>query len=86
MASSLSHKNVLNKSYLKKKKKGMFLYVFSLKMRVDERLKVIPCPKLRAVLRIRIRMFLGLPDPISISQRCGSRSFPFLINVLSGLK
>jgi hypothetical protein len=37
-----------------------------------------------------IRMFLGLPDPDPYSQRYGSgygfASFPFVINVLSGLK
>jgi hypothetical protein len=49
---------------------------------------------LHAVLGIRmIRMFLDLPDPDpfgrgtdSVRQRYGSVSFPFLINVLSGLK
>ncbi len=45
---------------------------------------------LEPVLGIRIRMFLGLPDPDRLVKRYGSGpgsgSFPFLINVLSGLK
>jgi hypothetical protein len=42
----------------------------------------------KAVLGIRIhriRMFLGLPDPDPFV-RVADGSFPFLINVLSGLK
>jgi hypothetical protein len=40
-------------------------------------------------IRIRIRrigMFLGLPDPDLLVRGYGSGSFPFLIDVLSGLK
>jgi len=47
--------------------------------------------RIRSLNRIRrIRMFFGPPGSGSISQRCGSGfgtgSFPFLINVLSGMK
>jgi hypothetical protein len=36
-----------------------------------------------AVMGIRIRVFLGLPDPDPLVKRYGSGSFPFLINVSS---
>jgi hypothetical protein len=38
---------------------------------------------LKSVLRLRIRIFRGLPD---LLVRAGSGSFPFLIKVLRGLK
>jgi hypothetical protein len=34
----------------------------------------------------RIRIYLGLPDPDPLVRGKGSRFFPFLIKVLSGLK
>jgi hypothetical protein len=42
----------------------------------------------KPVLGIRIRMFLGLPDPDPLVTRCGSgsRPFSFLIKVLRRLK